>query len=148
MNEKDIVDMIKQALKNGEKSRVSAFRMLLSEVKNKRIEDKVTELEPDKVLSVIQKIVKRHKESIEQFKQADRADLVKTEEEGLAMLQEYLPEQLSEEEIKRIITESISRTGASSPADMGKVMKDVMGHITGQADGKVINRIVLEILNK
>ncbi len=146
MLEKNIAETLKQSLKNGEKIRVSVLRMLRSEIANKKIEDGVKELDDEKVAVIVQKMARQHKESIEQFRKGGRDDLVKKETEELAVLEEYLPEQLSEEELSRIISESITRTGASSPGDMGRVMSDVMSRVQGRADGKTVNRIVKEKL--
>ena len=101
----------------------------------------------DKVIGLIQKMVKRHKESIEKFTEGGREDLVEKEKEEMAVLEEYLPEMLSPEELTKIIEESISETNADSLKDMGKVMSDVMSKTKGRADGKEINRIVREKLS-
>jgi len=146
MLEKNIADTLNQSLKNGEKTRVSVLRMLRSEIANKKIEDGVKELNDEKIVVIVQKMARQHKESIEKFREGGRDDLVKKETEELAVLEEYLPEQLSEEELSRMIAESITRTGASSPGDMGRVMSDVMSRVQGRADGKTVNRIVIEKL--
>ncbi|RKY42576.1 MAG: GatB/YqeY domain-containing protein [Candidatus Makaraimicrobium thalassicum] len=146
MLEKDITEALKQALKSGQKVKVSVIRMLISEIKNKKIADRVKELDDQKVIGLVQKMVRQHKESIEQFRQGRREDLVTKETAELAVLDEYLPEQIPEEEIARIISGSIERTGAVSSKDMGRVMSDVMGLIQGRADGKVISRMVKERL--
>ena len=146
MLEKDITEALKQALKSGQKVKVSVIRMLISEIKNKKIADRVKELDDQKVIGLVQKMVRQHKESIEQFRQGSREDLVTKETAELAVLDEYLPEQIPEEEIARIISGSIERMGAVSSKDMGRVMSDVMGLIQGRADGKVISRMVKERL--
>ena len=146
MLEKDITEALKQALKSGQKVKVSVIRMLISEIKNKMIADRVKELDDQKVIGLVQKMVRQHKESIEQFRQGSREDLVTKETAELAVLDEYLPEQIPEEEIARIISGSIERMGAVSSKDMGRVMSDVMGLIQGRADGKVISRMVKERL--
>ena len=149
MLENKINDMLKEALKARKEVEVSVLRMLISEVKNKKIEEKVKdELDDDKVVSVIQKMVKRHKESIENFKKGAREDLVKKETEEMAVLEEFLPEEISPEELSKIVDEAISSSGATSPKDMGAVMKIVMGKVSGRADGKEVSRIVASKLNK
>jgi uncharacterized protein YqeY len=139
---------LKNALKAGEKTKVSAFRMAISEIKNRKIADRAEKLEDEKVAGIIQKMVRQHKESIEQFKRGGREDLAKKEEEELAVLKEYMPEEISPEELEKIVSESIAETGVSSPKDMGKVMKDVMGRVQGRADGKVISEIVKKKLGQ
>lgn len=147
MLENDIKETLKKALKAGEKVKVAVMRMLISDINNKKIADRVKELEDEKVISVIQRMVKRYKESIEQFKQGNREDLVAKENEELVFLEKYLPEQLSEDQIRKIVSQSIETTGASSPKDMGKVMGDVLSRIKGRADGKIVSTIVKEFLS-
>ena len=103
--------------------------------------------EIDQILAEIMLAAKRRKESIEAFKEGGREDLVLKEGKELAILEEYLPEQLSSEELKGLIQEAIESTGASSPRDMGKVMKVIMPEVQGKADGKVVNLIVKELLS-
>ena len=148
MLEKKIAEQLGQALKDGEKVRVSVLRMLISEIKNKKIADRIKEeLEDGKIIGLIQKMARQHKESIEQFKQGGRQDLVDKEMAELGVLEEYLPEQLSEEEIIKIVTSSIEKTGATSAKDMGKVMGEVLGRVAGRADGKLVSKIVKERLS-
>ncbi|MFC1480320.1 GatB/YqeY domain-containing protein [Candidatus Omnitrophota bacterium] len=146
MLEKEIPEALKSALKNGQKLRVSVFRMLISEINNKKIADRIKQLDDEKVIGLIQKTVRQHKESIEKFKQGNREDLVSKETEEMSILEEYLPEQISGEELARIVSESIEKTGASSQKDMGAVMGEVMNRVKGRADGKVISRMVKEKL--
>ena len=146
MLEKDIQDVLKEALKSGQKTKVSVIRMLISEINNKKISDQVKELSDEKIIGLIQKMVRQHKESIAQFKEGNRQDLVDKETEELKVLEEYLPEELSREELEKIISEVITETGATSPKDMGTVMGEVMGRVKGRADGKLISEIVKEKL--
>ena len=146
MLEKDVKEQINIALKAGDKIEVSVLRMLLSEIKNKRIEERVDDLPEEGVNALMQKMAKRHKESIEKFKEGERDDLVEKETSELAILEKYLPEQISEEELKKIVYEAIARTGASSMKDMGRVMSDVMAQVKGRADGSAISRIAKEKL--
>jgi len=146
MLEEKIQDLIKDALKGGEKVKVSVLRMLINEIKNKKIADRASELDDEKVIGLIQKMVSRHKESIEGFKQGGREDLVEKETEEMKILAEFLPEPLSEEELERIIVESIETLGAESMKDMGKVMSDVAQRVQGRADGKTISSIVKQKL--
>jgi len=140
--EKEFNEKLKEALKAGDKVKISTIRLVISEIKNRKIAEKAEELDDDKVTGIIQKKARQHKESIEQFKKADREDLVKKESEELAILEEYLPEQISEEELEKIVSKSIAQTGATSMKDMGAVMKDVMSRTQGQADGKAVSEIV------
>ncbi|NQT33043.1 MAG: GatB/YqeY domain-containing protein, partial [Candidatus Omnitrophica bacterium] len=111
-----------------------------------KIEDRVGELDDEKVIGLIQKMARQHKESIEQFREGGREDLVKKETEELAVVETFLPEQISGDELAGIISEAINQTGASSPTDMGKVMSAVMEKVQGRADGKVISQMVKERL--
>lgn len=147
MLEEKLNDALKEAMKSGEKVKVSTLRMLISEIKNRKIAEKAKELDDDKVTSTIQKMAKQHKESIEKFKEGGRLDLVKKEEEELAILAEFLPEQMPEVELKKIVAEAVAATGASSAQDMGKVMREVMDKVKGQADGKLVNKLVREKLS-
>lgn len=146
MLEKKIAENLKEALKAGDKVKVSVLRMLISSINNKKIEARVKEMDDDNVLGAIQKTVKQHKESIEKFKEGGREDLVVKESAEMAILEEYLPEPVSAEELAKIVAESIAATGAASPADMGKVMNDVMSKVKGRADGKLIGGMVKEKL--
>ncbi|MBD3425940.1 MAG: GatB/YqeY domain-containing protein [Candidatus Omnitrophica bacterium] len=147
MLEKKITEDLAAALKAKDKTKVSVLRMVLSEIKNKKIAERVDQLGDQQVISVIQKMARKHKESIEQFKKGERQDLVDKESAEMKVLDEYLPEQLPEEELIGIINEAIDKTGASSPRDMGKVMGEVLGRVSGRADGKTVSRIVKEKLS-
>jgi len=138
-------DDYKEALKAGDKSRVSILRMIKAAVKNKEIE-KGSSLSDDEIYAILRSFVKRAGESIEQFSKAGRADLAGKEKEELSIMQGYLPRQLGEDEITRLVKEVISETGASGLKDMGKVMKAVMAKTKGQVDGKLVNTIVKETL--
>ncbi len=135
----------KEALKSGEKSKVSVLRMIKAAIKNREIE-KGASLNDDEISSIFRLFVKRAKESIEQFSKANRTDLVEKEKEELTIIQNYLPQQLGEDEIRKIIKDIISEVGATGPKDTGKVMKAVMVKAKGQIDGKLANTIVKEML--
>ena len=132
---------MKQALKAKDTERVSVIRMLISEIKKVQI-DKKKELSDDEIIEVIQKYAKQRKESIKQYRDAGREDLAQKEERELKIVSEFLPEQLSEDEIEKIVDQAIKETGASSMKDMGKVMKIVMEKVKGRADGSVVSKIV------
>jgi hypothetical protein len=140
------MDEMKQAMKSSDKARLSTIRMIRTAVKNKEI-DLRNKLDDDEILRVIQGMVRRSEESIEQFKAGGRVDLVEKETKEIEILRSYLPQALSKEDVVRIIDESIRETEASSLKDLGKVMKSVMPKLTGKADGKLINQLVKERLS-
>ena len=144
--EERLVDEMKQAMKSGDKARLSSIRMIRTAVKNKEI-DLRNKLDDDEILRVIQGMVRKSEESVEQFKAGGRMDLVEKETKEIEILRSYLPQALSKEDVIRIIDESIQETQASSLKDLGKVMKSVMPKLTGKADGKLINQLVKERLS-
>ena len=121
--------------------------MILSEIKNAEIA-KRGDLDDDELLSVLGREAKRRKEAIEEFKKGNRQDLVDRETEELKIIEDYLPEQLSEDELRGIINDTIDEVGASSPGDLGKVMGRVMPKLKGRADGKLVNSMVRETLEQ
>jgi len=137
---------MKQALKAKDTEKLSVIRMLISEIKKVQI-DKKKELSDEEIIQVIQKYAKQRKESIKQYRDAGREDLAQKEEKELEIVSKFLPEQLSEEEINKIVEQAISETGASSMKDMGKVMKVVMEKVKGRADGSLVSKIVKEKLS-
>ena len=141
----NLLDSIKgdlvAALKLSDATAVSTLRFLLAAIQNARIE-KGGELTEGEILSQIQKDAKRHKESIEAFKAGGREDLVSKENAELEILNKYLPAQMSEEQVAKIVEEVIAQTGASSAGDIGKVMGGVMAKIGTQADGGTVSQIV------
>ena len=145
--EKRITEDMKQAMKAGDTVKRDTLRMLLSSVKN-AAGAKLAPLDEGEVLSVISKDVKRHQESIDAFKKGSRADLVAKEEAEMAILQTYLPKQMSHEEIVEAVKEVIGAVGAAGPGDKGKVMQQLMPKLKGKADGKAINDVVTELLGK
>ncbi len=136
---------IKGAMKEKDQVKLSTLRLLMSEIKNKEI-DAGGELEEADLLSIIQKAAKQRKESIEQYKKGGRDELAAKEERELEILNSYLPQQLSREELEALVREAIARCGATSPKDMGKVMKEVMPAVKGRADGKEVNALVRTLL--
>jgi len=106
------------------------------------------ELKEEDELKLLQKMAKQRKDSLEIFQQQNRTDLAKKEEEELAIIEKFLPKQLSAEEIKTVVEKIIEETGASSPADMGKVMDAATKQLSGKADGKIIAALVKELLAK
>ena len=137
---------LKAALKSSDKLRLSTVRLLKAAVKNQQI-DKGRELSDEEILSVIGSMAKQRKESIEQFSKGGRTDLAEQEKSELAVLQSYLPAQLSPEELDRIIREAIQESGATDEKEIGKVMRVLMPKIKGLADGKEVNDRVRELLH-
>lgn len=148
MLEDKIFNDYKQALKNKDTIRSSALSFLRSDMANALIEKRKKNLDDAEVIRVIKKQIKQHQDSIEQFKKGNRQDLVDKETRELEILKSYLPEELSAEEIKKVIEETILETQASGPKDMGKVIKQVMTKIAGKADGKLVSDLVKERLTK
>ena len=144
--EERLVDEMKQAMRSSDKVRLSTIRMIRTAVKNKEIELR-KKLDDEEIQRVIQGMLRRNEESIEQFRLGGRMDLVDKESQEGDILKSYLPQALSTEEILKVIDESIQETQASSLQDLGKVMKSVMPKVTGKADGKVINQLVKERLS-
>jgi len=130
-----------QAQKKRDTIRLSTLRMLKSDLKYKQIE-KNSPLTEEEELVVLASAVKKHKDSIEQFRQAQRNDLVAQEEGELNIILEYLPKQLSEEELTDLIEQAIQEAGAVSKADLGKVMKILMPKVRGRSDGKLVSSLV------
>ncbi len=143
---KKLQDEMKAAMKSGDKDRLSVVRMLISEIKKVQI-DKKRELTDEEIIQVLQRYAKQRKESIKQYREAGREDLAQKEEKELQVVQEFLPQPLSEEEIQKIVEEVIKETGASSMKDMGKVMKTVMEKVKGRADGSTVSSIVKKKLS-
>ncbi|HEX9502731.1 MAG TPA: GatB/YqeY domain-containing protein [Patescibacteria group bacterium] len=135
---------LKSALKEKNEAALSSLRNLKAALKNAEIE-KQHALTDDEAMAVIAKKVKQHKDSIESFGQGNRQDLVQQETSQMAVLQKYLPAAMSEEELTGIIKQVIADTTATA-ADFGKVMKEVMGKVKGQAEGNMISKIVKENL--
>lgn len=140
-------DDMKDAMRAQDKARLSTIRMLLSAVKYKEI-DLGKKLTDEEVIETITSMVKQRRDSIEQFAKAGRTDLVEKEEAELRMLQGYLPEQLTPEEIEAEIEKAVSEAGAAGMKDLGKVMKLLMPKVSGKADGKIVSDKVRERLSK
>ncbi len=138
---------LKQAMKGGDKVRRSVIRLVLAAIKNAEIA-KQTALEDTDILGIIAKEVRQRQESIEAFKQGNRQDLVTQEEAEMAILQEYLPEQMGREEIIEAARRVINEVGAHGPGDKGKVMPGLIAQLKGRADGREINTVVTELLGK
>jgi uncharacterized protein YqeY len=137
---------LKQAMKAGDTTRRNVIRLVMSAVKNAEIA-KRAELEESDILGVIAKEARQREESIDAFKQGNRQDLVDREEAELAIIQEYLPQQASRDEIVTAAQQIIAEVGAEGPRDKGKVMPRLIAQFKGKADGREINDIVTELLS-
>jgi len=145
MLENEIRGNLREALKQQDKVRVSVLRLLLAGIKNTEIAQGKP-ADDNKVLDVVTKEVKRHRESIEAFKQGHRSDLVVKEEAELSILMDYLPKQMSHEEIMATAQRVITAVGAKGPGDKGKVMSQLIPQLKGKADGKEISDVVSQLL--
>jgi len=142
-----IQEDLKTAVKAQDKTRVSTLRMVLNALKNAELEER-EELSDEKELAVVASYARRIRESIEEFTKAGRADLVAKENADLAVVLSYLPEQMSDEEIRREAARVIADIGAATPRDMGRVMGEMMKRFKGKVDGAAVNRVVSELLGK
>jgi uncharacterized protein YqeY len=138
---------MKQAMKNKEKEKLSVIRMVKASIQNESIKLKTSELSEDDELTVLSREVKQRKDSLLEFIKAGREDLVDKLKSELIVLENYLPKQLSEDELTEVVKETISEVNASSKADMGKVMSAIMPKVKGKADGGLINRLVQKHLS-
>jgi hypothetical protein len=154
---------IKKAMQDKDQIRVSVLRMVLAAVFNKEKEkrmklaksgeeieklEEMSKLTDEEVITVISSEAKKHKDSIEQYQKGNRPDLVEQEQKELEILEEYLPEQMSEDEIRKLAKEKIDQLGASGLQDTGRVMGALMAQIKDKADGSLVSRIVQEELKK
>ena len=142
-----IAEELKQAQKKGDQVKLSTLRMLKSELKYKEIEKGKPLTEEDEI-QVLSTSAKKRQDSITQFKQGNRPDLVAQEESELKVVQSYLPEQLSEQDLHNLVEEAIREVEAKAKSDLGKVMKSLMPKVKGRADGKLVNQIVTSQLEK
>ena len=136
-----ITDDMKLALKAQDKSALKAIRMILGAIKQKEIDERI-DLDDTQVMAVIQKMVKQRKDSISQFSDAGRTDLVEVEEAELSIINNYMPKQLSEAEIEAAVVKAISDSGADSMKDMGKLMGILKGQLDGQADMGLVSQLI------
>ena len=136
---------LKDAMRSGDDLRKRTLRMVLSSIRLSEVE-KRRELDDDEVLSIIQKEVKTRKESIEEAKHADRPDLVEATEAEIGVLDVYLPQQLSEEELETLAKEAIAEVGATNVREMGQVMKVLIPRLKGRATGQQASQVVRKLL--
>lgn len=144
-----IISDIKDAMKAKEKDRLQVLRSLKAKLMEKEIserKDGEAELNNEQAVEVLMKAAKQRKESIEQFEEGGREDLAENEKAELEIIEEYLPEMMDEDEVRKVVQEKIEAMGASGMQDMGKVMGPLMGQLKGKADGSIVSRIVKEEL--
>ena len=143
-----LVEDMKQAMKDKEagKLRLSVIRMVRASIKNLEI-DRKHELSEDETLEVLAREVKMRRDAMEEFAKGNRPDLVENLRGELAILMDYLPQQLSEAEVRALVQEAVQATNASGPKEMGKVMAALMPKVKGRADGKLVNQLVRDALN-
>lgn len=148
-----IMGDLNDATKAGDRLRLGVIRLLRSEILSREVDlrperGRDYRLSDDEVLAVLTRAAKRCNESIEGFRQGGRDDLVAKEEAELAVIEGYLPTQLSEDDLRALVREAIAEVGAASPSDLGAVMKVLMPKVKGRADGKRVNRMVREALER
>ncbi|ASS76092.1 aspartyl-tRNA amidotransferase [Tumebacillus algifaecis] len=132
---------MKQAMKDKDKVRLSVIRMVRTAIKNAEIDSKIT-LSDDEVIAVLNRELKQRRDSLQAFESAGRQDLIDDVKQEIVVLMDYLPAQLSEDEVRAIVKEVIAETGAAGKKDMGKLMSALMPKVKGRADGKLVNQVV------
>jgi len=143
---KRITDDMKSAMKAKDRQALKAVRMILGAIKQKEVDDRI-ELDDAQVMAVIQKMVKQRKDSISQFSDAGRTDLVEVEEAELVVINSYMPKQLSDEEIAVAVEKAINDSGADSLKDMGKLMGILKAQLDGKADMGLVSRLIKDKLS-
>ncbi len=145
MLRQSIPDDMKAAMKGGDKRRLGVIRLLLAAIKQREVDERI-ELDDEQILVVLDKMVKQRRDSITQYTQAGRDELAEQEEYEIGILQEYLPEALSEGEISDLIKQAIADAGAESMRDMGKVMGQLKPKLQGRADIGAVSAMVKQLL--
>ena len=140
-----IEEAVKSSMRERNKDRTSTLRMALSELKKEEIDNKI-ELSNEDSIKILQRMIKQRKESMSQFLNAQRNDLAEKEESEIVILQDFLPEQMSEDDINKLVIEAINETDAKEPQDIGKVMGFLKTKIQGNADMGVVSKLVKENL--
>lgn len=147
--QKQIIADIKEAMKAKDQDRLRVLRSLKAKLMEKEISERKggeAKLSDEQAVEVLMKAAKQRKESIEQFEEGDRKDLAENEKKELALIEEYLPEMMDEDEVRKVVQEKIKALRASGPEDMGKVMGPLMGQLKGKAEGSLVSKIVKEEL--
>jgi uncharacterized protein YqeY len=147
--EQSIMDQMKEAMKARNEAQLRSLRAIKAEIIKAKTEPGAGgEISAEKEVAMLQKMVKQRRDALQIYEQQKREDLSQKEKEEIAVIEKFLPAQLSEEELKNEIRELISQAGASSPADMGRVMGLATKQLAGRADGKAISATVKELLSK
>lgn len=136
---------LKEALKSRDSLKVSVFRMLLSSLHEKEIE-KIRDLSEDEEIEILSAEAKKRREAIEAYRQGGREDLAEKEKRELRIIEGYLPERMSSEELEDLVRKVVSEVGAASPSDLGRVMGAVMSRVKGRAEGAEVRKMVEEVL--
>jgi uncharacterized protein YqeY len=134
------------AMKSKDKDRLTTVRMLKAAIQNEALKLRKPDLTPDEEVTVLSREMKQRKDSHHEFTKAGREDLIEKLDVEIAIVQEYMPEQMTEEEVKKVVQETITETGATSKSDLGKVMAALMPKVKGKADGTLVNQIVRNLL--
>ena len=142
MIEEKLLEDMKKSMKEKDEIRLNIIRLMRNQITLEKKKGEEKELTDDDITKILSSFANKLKESVAEFEKANRDDLAERERKQLAIVQEYLPEQLSEDEITAKVKEIISETSATSTKDMGKVMKEAMNQMRGRADGKFISEIV------
>jgi hypothetical protein len=142
-----IQEAVKTAMRNHDKEIVTTLRMAISELKKEEIDNKVT-LDDSFVISILQRMIKQRKDAASQFQKANRPELAKKERNEILMLSEFLPEQMSEEDLIQIVKEEVISSDASSMQDIGKIMGSLKPKLLGKADMSTVSRLVKEQLSQ
>ncbi|HLS22497.1 MAG TPA: GatB/YqeY domain-containing protein [Pseudogracilibacillus sp.] len=144
---KQLVQDMKEAMKDKDKTRLSVIRMLRAALQNEAIAKGVDSLSEEDAMMIVSRQVKQMQESLEEFKAANRDDLIEKAEAELAVIEQYMPEQLTEAELEEIVKKAITSTGAKTKREFGKVMGTVMPQVRGKADGSIVQQIVQRLLD-
>jgi uncharacterized protein YqeY len=143
-----IMNDIKDSMRAKDMAKLNALRMVQSAFKNREIELRPDPMSEDEHIAVLKKLAKQRKESIEQYQAAKRQDLVDAESAELKLIEQYLPAQMSKEQIEKIVTEVIAAVGATTIKEMGAVMKEVQARTAGTADNKIVSEVIKAKLAK
>jgi len=138
-------EAVKNSMRDRNKEKTSTLRMAISEIKKEEIDRRI-DLSDEEIIKILQRMIKQRKESISQFEQAGREELAHKENAEILILQDFLPEQMSEDEIKVFVEEAINESGASTPQDMGKVMGSLKSKLKGNVDMGIVSKLVKENL--
>lgn len=140
-----IKEDMKAAMKGGDKARLAVIRLIMAAIKQREVDERI-ELDNDQIIAVLDKMVKQRRESIRQYSAANRMDLAEVEEAEISVIQDYLPQALTEQEIDEMIAEAIQQSGAESIKDMGKVMGLLRDKMQGRADMAIISAKIKAVL--